>query len=88
MEKDKIYAELPAIVPGATIIPIVKVTSDYRDKIHAISYFGLKRPIGVIVISPTYTKSFRINGEEAPLDDFIKQVPDLETIMQNYQHNN
>lgn len=84
MEKTEIYAELPAVVSGVTIIPVVKVTSICRSKRRVASFSGLKHPVGVIIISSHYQKSFDMSGEEVPLEHFIQEVPGLKMILENY----
>ncbi len=78
MENQEIRIDNSLTVAGITLVPVVQITLSYWHGDSGISYFGAKRPIGVVVVSPSAKKAFRITGEEVPLDQFIREVPNME----------
>ena len=81
MEKEGIKTEAPYTVAGVTLIPIVKTQLNYRQGKKRLSYFGVKQPVAVLVISPQDKRAFRISGEEVSLDQLIEEVPELKEIL-------
>lgn len=86
MEKtEEITAEIPATIAGVTFIPIVKVTSRCWHRKKAVSFYGIKQPLGVIVISPLFKKGFDISGEEVGMEHFMQVAPGLKTVLEKYR---
>ena len=81
MEKEKIETDTPVTIAGVTLVPIVKTRLDYWQGKSGFSSFGIKQPVGIIVISPQARKAFRISGEEITLDQLIEEVPDVEKVL-------
>ena len=81
MEKKEVGIGTPITVAGVTVIPIVEVSLNYWHNTHAISFFGVKQPISIVVISPSSRRAFRITGEEVSLDQLTKEVPGVEEIL-------
>ncbi len=44
-----------------------------------MSFFGLRQPLYVIMISPLEKKAFKLSGEEIPLDELIQEAPDIKS---------
>jgi uncharacterized spore protein YtfJ len=77
MKKKEIEIGSPVTVAGVTLIPLIKVSLNCWRRNGSLSFFGAKQPIGVVVVSPSAKRAFRITGEEVPLDQFIQEVPSI-----------
>jgi hypothetical protein len=78
MEKKKAEIGNPVAIAGVTIIPVTEVSLHCWRYKGGISFFGLKQPTGLIVISPSEKKAFKISGEEVPLEELISGPPEAE----------
>ena len=82
MGKNEVVIENPVTVAGITLVPITEVSlNQWRGK-GGVSYFSIKQPIGVVVVSPSAKRAFRITGEEILLDQFITEVPGLKEVLE------
>ena len=81
MEKKEVEIGNPVTIAGVTLIPVIKVSLNYWRRNGDISFFGAKQPIGVVVVSPSAKRAFRITGEEVPLDQFIQEVPRIKEVL-------
>ena len=77
MEKKEVIIGSPVTVAGITIVPVTQVSLYYWCGKGGISFFGLKKPVSVVVSTPEEKKAFRITGEEIPLDQLIQEVPGM-----------
>ena len=77
MEKKEVDIGTPVVVAGVTLIPVTKVSQNYWQGNGGLSFFGVKQPIGVVVVSQSTKRAFRITGEEVPLDQLIQEDPDI-----------
>ena len=77
MEEKKITAEPPITVADITIIPINKVTLYHRLIKDSTTFFYLKQPVNVVIVSQSEKRAFQMNGEEVSLEGLIKEVPNL-----------
>ena len=84
MEKKRVGADTPVAVAGVTLIPVTEVILNCWPAKKGISFLGMKRPLGVIMISPSWQKAFRISGEEIPVEQFIQEVPGIKQVLDNY----
>lgn len=84
MEKKRIGADFPVTVAGVTLIPVTEAILNCWPSKRGISFFGVKRPLGVIMISPSGQKAFRASGEEIPLERFIQEVPGIKEVLDDY----
>jgi len=82
MEKEEIRIEPPSAVAGVTLVPIVKASLNCWHGKGRLSFFGIKQPVSVVVISPQAKRAFRISGEEVPLDQLAKEVPDIKEVLE------
>ena len=80
-KKEEVVIETPVTVGGVTLIPLVRVSLNCWHGNGGVSYFGVKQPIDVVVISPSEKRAFRITGEEVSLDRLILEVPDIKEIL-------
>ena len=82
MEKKEVVIGTPVTVGGVTLIPVAKVSLNcWRGK-GALSLFGVKQPIDIVVVSPSAKRAFSITGEEVSLDQLIQEVPGIEAILE------
>lgn len=84
MEKKRLGADTPVTVAGVTLIPVTETILNRWPVKKGVSFLGIKRPMGVIMISPSWKKAFRISGEEIPLDQFIQEVPGIKEVLDDY----
>ncbi len=82
MEKKEVGLDTPVVVAGVTLIPVTEVSLNYWHGSGGISFFGVKQPIGVVVVSQSTKRAFRISGEEIPLDQLIQEAPAIKEILE------
>ena len=82
MEKEEVEIGSPVTVAGVTLIPLIKVSLNYWRRNGSLSFFGVKQPIGMVLVSPSGKRAFRITGEEVPLDQFIQEVPGIKEVLE------
>ena len=82
MEKEEIRIEAPFTVAGVTLVPIVKTSLNCWHSKSRLSFFGIKQPVSVVVVSPQAKRAFRIDGEEISLDQLTKEVPGIKEILE------
>ena len=82
MEKNKVIVENPVTVAGVTLVPVTRVLSHHWCREHIFSCFDIKQPVGVVVVSPSAKKAFRITGEEIPLDQLITEFPGIKEVVE------
>ena len=78
-EKKEIIVGHPLTFSGLTLIPIMETRLHHWRYRNSFSSFGSKQAIGIIVVTPTLTKAFKVNGEEVTLEELKREFPDLET---------
>ena len=77
MEKRKIVIGSPVTTMGLTLVPVVEVSLNYWSGKGGGSFFGFKKPVAVVVVSPSMESVIRMTGEEVALDQFVKEFPDI-----------
>ncbi len=82
MEKKEVEIGNPMIIGGVTLVPVAKVSLNYWRGNGGISFFGIKRPVSVVVVSQSVKRAFRITGEEVSLDQLVQEVPDIKEILE------
>lgn len=83
MEKKKeVTIEAPVAVGEVTLIPVAKVSLKYEYSKRGISFFGVKQPIAVVVISVSARRAFRITGEEVSIDQLVQEITGLKRILE------
>ncbi len=82
MEKKEVEIGNPVTVAGVTLIPVIKVSLNYWRSNGSISFFGVKQPINVVVVSSSARRAFRITGDEVPLDQLIQEVPGIKEVLE------
>ena len=82
MDKKEVVIDGPMAVDGVTVIPVAKVSLNYRHGNSSLSFFGFKQPIGVVVVSQSVKKAFRITGEEVSIDQLMQEVPSIREMLE------
>lgn len=82
MKEKEIEIGSPVTVAGVTLIPVIKVSLNYWRGNGSLSFFGVKQPIGMVVVSPSGKRALRITGQEVPLDQFIQEVPGMKEVLE------
>jgi len=82
MEKKEVEIGNPVKVAGVTLIPVAEVSLNYWGGKGSNSFFGVKQPVNVVVVSPSVKRAFRITGEEVSLDQLIQEVPGIKEILE------
>ncbi len=82
MEKKEIRIEAPFAVAGVTLVTIVKTSLNCWHVRGLLSFFGVKQPVSVVVVSSQVKRAFRINGEEVSLDQLIQEFPGIEEALE------
>ena len=81
MEKEEIRIETPSSINGVTLVPIVKTRLNCLQGKKCLSFFAIKQPLSMVVVSPQARRAFRIDGEEISLDQLMKEVPGMKEIL-------
>ena len=82
MGKNEVVIENPVTVAGITLVPVAGVSLNQWGGKRGVSYFSVKEPLGVVVVSPSAKRAFRITGEEILLDQLITEVPGLKEVLE------
>ena len=82
MERKEVEIGNSVTVAGVTLIPVIKVSLNYWRRNGSLSFFGVKQPIGMVVVSPSGKRALRITGQEVPLDQFIQEVPGMKEVLE------
>ena len=86
MEKKKeVRADTPVTVAGVTLIPVTEIVLNCWQGKSSISFYGVKRPVGMVMVSPSLKKAFRVTGEEVPLDQFRQEFPGIKEILDEHR---
>ncbi len=81
MEKKEVEIGNPVVIAGVTLIPVVSTSLNYWRSNRGISFWGIKQPFRVVVVSPSGKRAFRISGEEVSLDELIQEIPGIQDIL-------
>ena len=81
MEKEELVVGSPVITAGITIVPIEKVSSNYRQGEGKLLFFGVRQPVSVVVVSASARRAFRITGEEVSIAQLEQEVPDVKVAL-------
>jgi len=79
-----ISIDTPVTVKGFTIVPVVKLSTEYSIK-GGIAVFVTKQPVATAIRSSFGEKAFRVTGEQISLQQLFDEFPEikdkLETII-------
>jgi len=73
MEKKEVAINNTIAIAGLTIIPVVHVSLNYWLHNGGASFFGIREPVAVIVVSPAAKRVFRLTGEEISIDKHVEE---------------
>ena len=82
MEKKEVAINNTIAIAGLTIIPVVHVSLNYWLHNSGASFFGIKEPVAVIVVSPAAKRAFRLTGEEVSIDQLVEEASELKEILE------
>jgi len=82
MEKEEIRIEPPFIVDGITLVPVVRSSTGSWQGKNRYSFFGLKQPVCVLIVSSQNKKAFHMDGEEITLDELVREVPGIADLLE------
>jgi uncharacterized spore protein YtfJ len=82
MEKKELIVDSPVAVAGLTLIPVAQVLLNYWHVSGGASFFGLKQPVAVILVSASAKRAFRITGEEVSIDQLIQEAPGIKEMLE------
>ena len=83
MGKKEVGIDNAVAIAGVTIIPVVEVSLNHLHGNGGFSFFGIKQPVSVVVVSPLGERAFRTTGEEVPLDQLIEEVPSIKHMLEH-----
>ncbi len=81
MEKKEVKIGNSITIAGVTLIPVEKISLNYWHGKGSISFFGIKQPVSIVVVSQAEKKAFRISGEEISLNQLIQEIPDIKELL-------
>lgn len=64
------------------MVPVAEVTLNHFQGKAGIAFFGLKKPVCVVLVSPSGKRAFRMTGEEVPLVHIMEEFPALKEIVE------
>ena len=82
MEKNEVVIENPMVVSGITLVPVTELSLNYWRGKHSLLCFGIKQPVGMVVVSPSAKRALRITGEEISLDQLITEAPGIKEVLE------
>ena len=82
MEEKEVVIDNPVVIGEVTLVPIARVLVNYWHGKGGISFFSVKQPVAVIMVSPAMKRAFRVTGEEAPIDQLVAEFPAIEEVLQ------
>ena len=82
MEKKEVDINNTISIAGLTIIPVVHISLNYWLHNCSASFFSVKEPVAVIVVSPLAKRAFRITGEEVSIDQLVQEAPSIKEILE------
>ena len=82
MEKKEVALDNPVAIAGLTIIPVVQVLLNSWHTKDITSFFALKQPIAIIVVSTLAKRAFRITGEEVSMEQLLQETRGLKEMLE------
>ena len=84
MERE-IRTDKPLTANGVTLIPVTKLSLNCQRIGNSISFFAVKEPTSVVVLSQATRRAFNITGEEISLGQLVQDAPSIEELMERHQ---
>ncbi len=63
------------------LLPVIKTSVRCLNVSGGIVCSGAKGPVGIVVVSPKHKRAINVNGEEVPVDQYMKMVPALKELL-------
>lgn len=63
------------------MVPVVQTTIGHYQKGNVVSFWGIKRPISLLAISPSLRVAFAITGEQVPVERLIEEASEIKTVI-------
>jgi len=82
MDKKQVEIGKTVRIGQVILIPIVEFSLNYWHGEHRFSCFCTAQPVFIVVVSPSWKRGFRANGEEVPLELVIEEIPGLREILE------
>ena len=77
------YTDTPITAGEMTIIPLKETDIYYVNNKDSLSFYVSNQPIGIVIDSPQGKWAIDINGEQVPLDNYIREIPSLAEVLDN-----
>jgi len=81
MKTERVIIGDPVAIAGTTVVPVVKLSFNCQPSCGGIFFSGVKKPVSIVVTSPSTKKAFDINGKEISLDQLIQEAPSLAEVL-------
>lgn len=81
MEREEVGVEDSVRVGDVTILPIVRTGVRVGGRGGGIACSAFKQVVGIVVLSPTGRHALNVEGEEVPIDDYVRLVPGLRDLL-------
>ena len=75
MEKKEVAIGSPVEVGDLTLLPVEQISLNCWRSDSRTSFFGIKQPVAVIVVSPAMKRAFRVTGEEISIEQLKQEYP-------------
>jgi len=81
MEIKKVGIGRPVVIGSVRLVPIVQTTIGHWQRDGMVSFWGIKRPVSLLAISPSTRVAFAITGEQVPVERLTEEAPDIKTVI-------
>jgi len=82
MEEKEVVIDNPVVIGEVTLVPIARVLVNYWHGKVGTSFFSVKQPVAVVVVSPSAKRAFRVTGEEVSIDQLVAEFPTIEEALE------
>ena len=82
MERERVKIGSPVTVAGINLILVTRLSFNCQASGSSISFFGIKQPVSVVMVSQSTKRAFEISGKEISLDKLIQEVPSLTKVLE------
>lgn len=81
MEKEEISTGTLIRIGEITLVPILRTAVVCLSGRRGVTGFGTREVVGVVVVSPAGNRAISISGEEVPVEDYAKQLPEVDELL-------
>lgn len=75
--------DTPITAGDMTIIPLKETSIYYVNYKDSLSFYVSNQPIGIVIVSPQDKWAIDVNGEQLPLDIYIREIHGLAEVLDN-----